>query len=289
MALSNFQYSYNGLTFGAGQDVQILKEEGLRSIPAPRSGDVSRPRQVGSFPGLNYFGERSVTLTLSLTVTVNQPWETALASAISAFQPVTDPTQLQTLSFMYPGWSAPRQVTGRVMRAGFPTDVNYQYHYLHGSLVVQIDCPDPLIYDSTLQTQSMSLPATVSGLTFPVSFPVGFGSSSGGTMSVVNSGNWATSPVFTITGPVTTPKITMPGTGQSMRFNITLGASDVLTVDCGARTISLNGASRLNTLATGSTWLQLQPGSQQLMFSSSDSSPVAGAVSCSYRNAWSWC
>jgi hypothetical protein len=156
VALSNFQYSWNGLTFGAGTDIQIVKEEGLRSLPATRSGDINRPRMDGAFAGLNFLGERIVTLTLAVTTTLTNPFETVVANVTNAFQPTFDPTAQSVLQFQYPGWSTPRQVTGRVTAAGFPTDVNYSFHRI-ASMPIQITCNDPLIYDSQLSTVTNSL------------------------------------------------------------------------------------------------------------------------------------
>jgi len=289
MALSPFQYQWGNFTFGAGTDVQIAQEEGLRSLAPVRNNDVNQPRDDGSYAGLNFLGVRTVTLTLSITRTTVD-FETVIAGIANAFQNDSDPTTQTVLQFMYPGWSTPRQVTGRVMRVGFITDLNYQFHRID-SLPVEILCNDPLIYDTVLKTASTTVPSINTSLRFNVIFNAIFGTASGGTMSVTNNGNVPTLPVFTISGPVTNPMIYIPSTNQYMKFNIQLLAGDSLVIDTVMSTVTLNGsASRFNTIATGSQWLSFPVGTTSIVVSSSDGTyPTGNLFSVQYRDAYGWC
>ncbi|TIH34978.1 phage distal tail protein [Subtercola vilae] len=280
-------FSYNSLIFGAGTDIQLIGETGIRMLPATRSGNTPRGRQDGSNAGLNFLSERVVTITLSVTVTSQNPFQTVLANMAAAFQPVSDPTQLQTLQFMYPGWVTPRQLTGRVTNAGFPVDIDYNFNKVN-AYHVEITCPDPVIYDSVLQAKTTSLPSPVSGLAFPVTFPASFGSSTGGYLPISNAGNYPTSPVFVITGPVSNPTLLNSATGQFFRLNLTLGATDALVIDMGAKTVVLNGtAARFNAVATGSSWFTIQPGTWTVGVASTDSAIVAATFTAQWRSAWS--
>lgn len=288
MALDNFQYSYNGLTFGAGTDIQIVSEQGLRSIPEVRTQDAVIPRNDGTFAGLNFLGGRTAVLTLAVTVTKELPFETVVSNIANAFQSISDPTQQQVLQFMYPGWSAPRQLTGRVTKAGFPTDLNYSFHKIV-SLPVEFVFNDPLIYDSVPYSVTAGLPSPTAGLTFNVTFNATFGSSVGGSLAVTNLGNIATPPVITIQGPMLNPRIALP-TGEYMQLDISLGSTDTVVIDMKAHTIVLNGtASRVNTMRVGSSWFFLPVGTSSLSLSSQDSTQVVGTFTVAWRSAWSWC
>lgn len=280
-------FSYNNLIFGAGTDVQLVGETGIRTLPAPRSGDTPRGRQDGSNAGLNFLSERIVTVTLQVTVTFQNDFQTVLALMAKAFQPVSDPTQLQTLQFMYPGWVTPRQLTCRVTNAGFPVDLDYNFNRVN-AYHVEFTCPDPIIYDTVLQSGTTSLPSPVSGLAFPVTFPVTFGSSMGGYLSISNAGNYPTAPVFVINGPVTNPSVFNSATGQFFRLNLSLGATDSLVIDMGAKTVVLNGtAARFNAVATGSQWFTIPPGTWTVGVASTDSGVVSALFSAQWRSAWS--
>jgi hypothetical protein len=77
----------------------------------------------------------------------------------------------------------------------------------------------------------------------------------------------------------------------TLKFNITLGSTDTLVIDTspGVHSVTLNGtASRNNTIAGGSTWFVLPPGSSTIGFASTDATQVSGTCTVQFRNAWSW-
>lgn len=282
MALSNYQLSYNGLTIGAGTDVQLVGIDGLRALPGIRSSDVARPRADGSFGGLNFMGERIVTLQLLVMVTVANPWETVLEQLSAAFLHISDPGKLLPLQFQLPGQPA-LQIIGRPTRYHVPVDVPYAFH--KAAVAIEMSCPDPLIYAAASSSVSAGLPNPTSGAVWPVTWPMTYGSSSGGALTVVNSGNWATPLKFTIQGPCVNPWVSLGS--AKLTFNLTLASTDTLTVDTGAHTITLNGtANRYNTLAVGSQWFTAAPGSSTVNFGSGDSTQVTATCTATYSSAW---
>ena len=287
MSLAAYQLSYNGLTFGAGTDVQLVSAYGLRALPGIRSSDVARPRADGSFAGLNFLDERIVTLNLLIAVTTTNPWETVLENVHNAFLHISNPAALLPLAFYLPGWAGSRQVTCRPSKGVTPISVNYSYHY--AELMVELTCPDPLVYDATAQSASTGLPNPTAGAAFPWSFPLSWGASSGGALNLSNIGNYNTPIVFTIAGPCTNPQIVNAATGQTLSFAITLANTDSLVVDTGAHTVTLNGtANRYNTLNIGSQWFTCPPGSLTVNFLSGDATLVAGTLTAAWSNAWAW-
>lgn len=228
MALSNFQYQWGDFVFGAGTDIQILSEEGLRSIPATRSGDISRPRMDGAFAGLNFLGERIAVLTLAVTVTKNADFETVVANISNAFQPTFDPNNQTVLQFQYPGFARPRQVTGRVTAAGFPTDLNYSFHRID-KLPIQITCNDPLIYDSVSTNVTNSL--ATSGA-FPLT-TLTANASIGATVLTVGSN----------AGFVAGQTIYVDATGTETRVVASTSGTTSLTITVGLTTAHSSGAA----------------------------------------------
>ncbi len=146
---------------------------------------------------------------------------------------------------------------------------------------------DPLKYSTTLSSVTVGLPASSGGLTFPVVFPVAFGTSGpGGIADAANVGTRATSPTVTIGGPVTNPRVEHIGQGRTFRVAITLGAGDQLVVDMAARTVILGGtASRRANVEAGSQWFDLSPGANQVRFAAESYDPAA-SMTLAWRSAW---
>ena len=281
-----WQGAFNGLAFGPGTDVQLSDYGMLRALPAIRSGDVSKPRQDGSFGGLNYLDERIFTTDLLVFAPV-AAFETVVGNVATAFQNIQDPSNLLPFEVLLPGWPNSRFINCRPTKGGLPVDVNFQFN--QASIAIELTAPDPLIYSTVLKTSSAGLPSPIAGRTFPITFPTTFGASTGGSMSVTNAGNYTTAPVITITGPVTNPIVTFTSTGAFMALTITLANTDVLVIDMGARTVTLNGtAYRFNTVVTGSSWWGIPPGTWSIGVASSDSAPVTALFSTAYRDAWGW-
>ena len=282
MTLAAYQLSFNGLTFGAGTDIQLVSATGLRALPPARVADQNRPRAHGAFAGLAYLGERTITLQLLVSVTTSADWETVLQNLAAAFQPIPDPANLLALMVQLPGWSFPVQVMCRPTRYEVPVNLAYSHHY--ATVAVELIAPDPMWYGPTV-TVTTTLPSPTSGAPFPWSFPVSFGSSSGGSISVANTGNAYTSPLFQIQGPCTNPWVQFAS--SRLTVDITLASTDALVLDSGAHTITLNGtASRYNDLQVGSQWFTCPPGTSTVRFGSGDSTAVAATCTAVWASAY---
>jgi hypothetical protein len=83
--------------------------------------------------------------------------------------------------------------------------------------------------------------------------------------SVVNAGDAPTWPRFRITGPITNPTLLNNSTGQQLVLSYLLNAGEFLDVYPERGLILLGGtASRYSAFQVGSTWWQLQPGSNDV-------------------------
>ncbi|MDQ0241154.1 phage distal tail protein [Arthrobacter bambusae] len=296
--LSNYQIyiSSAGAILGNGTDINFMGTTGLRDLPPIRQGNVNRGQRDGALPGLNLIGERTVGINYQITRTTGGT-EAALALATAAHQNVIDPSTVCMTSGDYlrqqagvgaskpvygamvqlPSRPAPLIFFGRPVRFTAPIDTDFQYGRINIS--TEWSCPDGLLYDNTILTGSCGLPNPTSGMTFPATFNLTFGASSGGTFQLNNTGAYTTFPYFTITGPVANPVIQNQATGQQIKLNITLAASDVLGVDCQSGTVTLNGtANRNNTVDISTTFFGLGPGNNTIGYGSSDSTAVASQL-----------
>ncbi|WP_229232956.1 phage distal tail protein [Sinomonas cyclohexanicum] len=130
-----------------------------------------------------------------------------------------------------------------------------------------------------MTSASCGLQNPTSGGTFPATFNYTFGASSGGSITLNNTGLYNTPPYLVVKGPCQNPAITNNGTGQYIRLNTTLTGADTLAIDTQSGTVTLNGtANRNNIVDPTSTFFTLPPGPTSLQFSSSDSAAVTGTL-----------
>lgn len=297
VTLQQFQVfvSSTSSTFGAGTDVGLISITGLRDLPPIRQGNVSRGQRDGSLPGLNLVGERTVGVAYQITKT-SSTTEAALASVTAAHQNVIDPATICMTSGDYlrqkagigtikpvygamvqlPTRAAPLIFFGRPVRFNAPISTDFQYGRV--DIATEWSCPDGLLYDNAVVSASCGLPNPTSGATFPASFDLTFGASSGGSFQLNNTGSYPTSPFFTITGPVSYPIIMNQSTGQQIKLNTTLVAGDTLTVDCQSGTVTLNGANRNNVVDITTTFFTLTPGNNSIGYGSADSVAVSSQL-----------
>jgi hypothetical protein len=140
-------------------------------------------------------------------------------------------------------------------------------------------------------------PPVFEGLSFPAEFPASFGSVpvTLNRQVVTNPGRVRSAARLTISGPplvagapapppVTGPQVANATTGEYFGLD-TLAAGSTAVIDCGARTVRIDGVSRLSARARGSRWLGLVRGPNDLRFLAEDY--AAGAVATvEFRPAW---
>ena len=286
MSFSAWQFQYNGLTFGASSNVGVSQVTGLGDIAAVRSGDVARPVDTGYLAGWDFLGQRTITITMQVEPADGSP---GLAYDLDQVKAAFAPSQTVELplQFMLPG-QRPRIVNARCRKLSAPIDVTFEMGY--AVVTVQLVASDPRIYDASPSTTSILLPTSASGMTFPATFPLGFGGivGSGGVGFAGNVGNVETRPVLTIAGGVCTePFLQNLTTGETLALSLSLTATDDVTVDMDAQTVYINGTGdRSSYVEPGSTFWTLQPGLNQIGFHSQDGQPTGATLTVSWRSAW---
>lgn len=272
--------SFNGLSFGSGQSIKIVEAAGFDDLPAIRKGDIPRSADHGEFLGSDWLDSRVVTFTLRI---VGQSSQANLDALIDSLRQATIVQNAQELALVLNG---NRQINARPSKRSIPDPIE-EWGAWTCSPVLEFMATDPRIYDAALQSPTTGLPTSSGGMTFPATFPLGFGAAaSGGYIFATNYGTFDSRPLATIQGPVVNPQIQNVTTGQTLGFSITLASTDTLAVDFNARTVILNGtASRYNAITTGSSWFTLAPGSSTIRFLAS--TYQAGALlTLQYRSAW---
>ncbi|MGN6724107.1 MAG: phage distal tail protein [Marmoricola sp.] len=287
--------SITGIVLGAGTDVNVQAIRGLRSLLGVRQGDQPKAQQDGTYPGFNLLGSRTVQVDWRI-IRPSGTTEAALAQLSAAWQNIIDPstvilragdflrqyalgsnTPVSSMQVQLPNRAYPLLVFGRPTKMDLPIDTSFQWGDL--TIPTEFTCTDGLVYDSNIVYASTGLPNPTSGLTFNATPNFVFGASSGGTLTLNNTGLYATAPFFKITGPCTNPAIVNATTGAQVKLNTTLGASDTITVDCQNGAVTLNGsANRNNIVDPASTFFTVAPGSTTIRFTSTDGTAIAGTL-----------
>jgi hypothetical protein len=278
------QYLYNGLSFGQDLTIGVVSSTGIDDLPDMATGDVQRPRDHGLLAGLDYLAGRSVVLNMVAWAGPGFTLAQVIDQLKAAFSPQV--STVSPLQFCRPGQTT-RQILCRARKFTGGVQGGRTGGVWTGA--VQLDAEDPRIYDAVQQSQLVTLPTPSSGMTFPATFPLTFGGTTGGggQISANNAGDFATRPVAVIAGPCVNPRIENVTTGQSISLNITLGPSDTLTIDFDAHTVFLNGTgSRYAAVIPGSTFFELPPGTSLVEFFSQDASPTGATLTLTWSSAW---
>lgn len=287
----------NNTVLGQQTAVQVQKISGLRDLAPLRVNDAPKGQMDGAYPGYSLLGGRAITIDW-LIAKPSGTTEAAIQSLTAGWQNVTDPSTVvlragdylrqfagvgttlpvYMLQIMLPGRSNPLVSFGRPSKLSAPVDLNYQYGWV--GITTEWSSPEAVVYDGTVVTGTCGLPNPTSGLTFPTTPNFAFGASSGGSFTLNNTGNYRTTPFFTIQGPCQNPQITNPSTGQIIKINASLGASDTISIDTQNGAVTLNGTANRNTWVepTSTLFFTLPPGATTLQFSSTDSGQVAGKL-----------
>lgn len=287
--------TFRGLSFG-GNTPYILREiTGVDDFES-NAEVVARPLIHGGLPAGGYTAQREVILTLKIRSQTADPGQ-ALLDLRKAFQPTR---QIEhTLTFTHVDG---RQLQFDCRSASRVAPIVRTRELVHRDITIRLLASDPRIYDQTEQTVALGTftPAAgtdwVGGRLWPIIW------SSGATpteLAADNAGIFETWPTYEIAGPssgtLTNPIIEHLGDGSELRFTadggLSIGVDQILVVDThpARRDIVLTGLSgpgsqRWNTLALGSRFSPLQPGSTSFRFRAGGTTTDA-SLAIKWRNA----
>ncbi|WP_431999336.1 phage distal tail protein [Streptomyces sioyaensis] len=244
-----------------------------------RSETQQREGDHGAWLGPAYLGERPITLAGTITAPDRGVLDDAM-ERIRAAAALT-PTLLVVQE------SRPKQAV--VQRSGKPI-VQYVTDRV-ATYSVMVTAGDPRRYSTDLQQASTALPSTTGGLTVPYTVPFTVSATTvAGQVTAYNEGSMETRPTFTVSGPVSQPKIfgQMPdGSVRVVRGGFDLLDGDVLVIDTDTHTSILNGnVSRRRFLSAPQGWPTVPAGgSVSYQFWAATYSATA-TLTVSWRSAW---
>jgi len=283
-----YQFSFNGLSFGAGTPYAILDIDGLESLPGLRVQDDNRGFNDGTFSGRDFYDGRTIVFTINTFAGNGNTAQQNYNLLQAALLPQQQNTQALTWLLSYS--DSVSTVQARVRQNKTMVNVDY----VAGKIVSQwvFYCPDPRYFDITPQT--IALPYTTpQGRTYSKTFSYNY---LGGATVVIgygtNGGRVNAGGVITITGPIDTPIIGNTTSGLFLTLNTVLASTDTATLDLTNKTVTITSSitglttNARNLLLNGSSWFDVQPGLNG--FSFQGGSIVVGTTSASitFSNAY---
>lgn len=188
------------------------------------------------------------------------------------------------LQFQLSGSDVLQRVNARVRGNMSSIDPDYTYGYIKSSAT--FFCPDPRVYNDTLQTASLSVSNALGRIynrTYNLVY--GFGSS-GATTTVVNNG-WATTyPSISISGPIVNPTIGNTTTGNYITVTGSYSNTDVIVINLDSKLITVNGNAARNLVSGTSTWFGAVPGNNAFYLTGAGTLAGTTAATVSWRSAY---
>jgi len=259
----------------------LQKVTGWDSPPSVGSV-IQRSADHGGWAAAQYYGPRIITLTVMASAPTQALRDAARALMQQAVAIGTSSTDLTTFTYNEP---IPKQA--QVRRNGSAA-VTETYPTMDDVIfTIPLVAPDPRKYAVQSQSAQIILPAPPDNpLTLPVTGPVVFpGGIPAGASSVtaLNLGTFETRPQLTVTGPVQNPAIVSATLGEQISFTgLTLGTSDILTVDTDSRQALLNGS--FYPADPYSAWFVLEPGPSVIYLAGQ--STGGATLSLTWSSAW---
>ncbi|MFE4057397.1 hypothetical protein ACFXP3_14055 [Streptomyces sp. NPDC059096] len=277
---------YGDLLLGPGTPYRWRSITGWEDLPGLDSGTVARSDGHGAYPGRLLAQSR----TIGLDGLIERAPRATIGAVVATLSAGTAPVEDERPFVAWLDERGPLLAHARATRRAVPAGPGYRLGTITGG-ALEFEATDPRRYELTERAASARLPASEPGLTWPLSWPLVFGTpGSTGALSAFNLGNCDTHPVIEFRGPVTRPSLTNLASGDVIEYDIPLAAGDLLAVDTLAGTVTLNAtASRIYTATSRSVPEQtftLAPGTTNLIFRAAPGSadPTASAT-VRYRSA----
>lgn len=220
-----------------------------------------RARGDGSTSTDPYMGSR--TIAIAGQVTVNDPSQLSYVEDMLNTAVTVQPFQLSVSELGRRRWCT-------VQRQGEVIVKKLNQYQAYFS--VQLVAKDPLKYGDAL-TYTTALPSSTGGRTYPSPYPATYtGVTNSGVISINNPGN-APSPVYLrIDGCIPVGGWSVNHLGhdltRSFATSLSLNTGEFVTVDMQRREVLAQGQSTRNGYVTSRGWFQLDPGPNDIAFSS---------------------
>jgi hypothetical protein len=284
---TDFQMQLGALLLGAGTPYEMDGQAALvgwDDLPGLDTADVPRPNAPGDYAG-TYFPQGRI-ITCQLSVHGDGPGHAANVAALRAATTASIAAETP-LAVRLAGLIT--YVSARCIQRSIPTGVNYATGAT-AKATLQFKATDPRRYVTTLFSASTAPPTSSGGITWPITWPITWSTlGSGGSVNVVNTGDFDTPPVITIRGPMTTPFVVRQDTGDVLEFNTSLAASDTVVVDVLADTVTLNGTQTGSLLTDRSapvSSFRMPPGTTGLLLREAAGPDPTASMTVTCRSAY---
>jgi hypothetical protein len=266
--------------------VQVSEVDGLLSLPDIRTADLELVQRHGLWPGNDYMGGRTLTVTLQVTADTPSQFSRAVTDIQAAFMPGAPE---KPFSFFFPGVAAdseayvnarPRKRSG-VLSSRFVAGA--------AEIVVELFATDPYIYggrERVVTVTSSQREALDGGLKVPFTVPFMVKGSSAPPADPVSRfferGSVAARPLVVFdnaSNPVLTDDVTRKF------FGITYSGGR-FTVDSTNEIVTDAAGNDITSLVTdGSSWPEFGPGDHRLRLNHGDPLTAASAV-LTWQDRW---
>jgi hypothetical protein len=274
-AVSDYTAVLNGVTMGGASAYRWRASPLGMGVGGINTSSIVRPQVDGVRPaGVDTLPSRQITFELWWEGATPQLCEQLARQLAAAWSPQR--SGVTTLAFSVV--DADYVVFGRPRK--FELDLSTIYNGFARALCV-FEATDPRLFAATVASITLGLTAG-GGMTFPLTFPLTFGAGSDSDGTAVNTGTYRTPWAATITGPVTTPRLTLASTGEYVELDGDIPAGSTLVVASDDQSVLFNGSPRQSWLTLPSRWWSLPAGSNTVRFRA-----AAGTGSCqfSWRSA----
>lgn len=152
---------------------------------------------------------------------------------------------------------------------------------------LRVAAADPRRYATAVTSAACGLLSAPGGLSFPLSFPLSFGSAPTNRLTLTNSGTAESWPTWTVRGPVTDPTVVEVASGRRLRWKGTLSASETLTIDTGQLTAVLSSGGNQRGSMDLADWFPVDAASSvTVAFTASSTYDPAALLTGTFREAW---
>ncbi|MEV7501737.1 hypothetical protein [Streptomyces sp. NPDC093018] len=288
------------LLLGRGTPYRWRSLSGWEDLPALDSGSVNRADGHGAILGRLLAQPRVITVD-GIVIRARPDEIGGVVQQLGTATGVMDGEQPLVVQIDERG---PLLAWVRVTNRAVPVELGYRVGTITGA-ALQFTATDPRRYELLERSARASLPIAEpgldwnstedgpdAGLDFHNETGLDFGPpGSTGTLTAHNEGNAPAHPLVEVRGPVSMPSLTNVTSGDVLEYDIDLAEGDVLTVDTGEGTVTLNATtSRLYTATARSVPEQsfvLWPGTADLAYRAAPgSSDPAASVTVRWRSAY---
>lgn len=279
--MTTWAFSYKGVAWGEGTDVDVLDIEGLLGFT-----DTARATQRlthGGRPGISRVTPRTFTMAVDVPADDSTDLAAALDALAVAWSPSDDE---QPLTFDL--GAGERRINCRPTRVVMPA--NYPHSIGFASGVIEWEASDPRHYSEDAYDEETARATPGAGLDPPFTPPLSLpASTSTGSLTLTNAGTAPVGWTALLEGPLVNPRLTHVGTGEYLDFSanggLNIASGQSITIDTDDRSVLLAGTGdRRPTLALPeSTWWLLDPGDNEVRL---DADSGAGTVTFTWRDGW---